>query len=83
MKYQESKLTGLRWYVGILGIGCMVWVWAISWVIVMMSLKNITWVVEWLTYIVVGCSIIVILLPSENKNETKKERSKSEKVGDG
>lgn len=83
MKYQESKLTGLRWYVGVLGIGCTVWAWAISWVIVMMSLKNITWVVEWLTYIVVGCFIIVILLPSENKNETKKERSKSEKVGDG
>lgn len=83
MKYQESRLTGLRWYIGMIGVGCTVWAWAMSWVIVMLSLKNMTWIAEWFTYIFVGCSIVVVLLPSENKDEKRKERSKSTEVGDG
>ena len=83
MKYQESRLTGLRWYIGVVGIGCTVWAWAIAWVIVMMGLKNMTWVAEWLTWIAVGCFIVVVLLPSECKDEKRKERSKSEKISDG
>lgn len=73
MKYQESKLTGLRWYVGVFGVGCTVWAWAISWVIVMASLKNMVWVAEWLTYIAVGCFIMIVLLPSEHKDEKSKK----------
>lgn len=83
MKHQESKYTGLRWHIGILGVVCTVWAWMLSWAMVVMSINIRVWVAEWLTYIAVGCFIIVVLLPSENKDEKRKERSKSEKVGDG
>lgn len=83
MKHQESRLTGLRWYIGMVGVGCTIWAWAISWVIVMWSLKNTMWVAEWLTYIAVGCFVVVVLLPSECKDEKRKERSKNSETSDG
>ncbi len=83
MKHQESRWAGLRWYVGLVGVGCMVWAWFLSWTIVLWPLYNLVWLVEWFTWGMVGCAITIFFIPSESKNEKSKERPKSEKVRDG
>lgn len=84
MKHQESRLTGLRWYVGLVGVGCMVWAWFLSWAIVLWPLHNMVWLVEWCTWGMVACAVIVFLLPSESSNgKTRSKRSKNSETSDG
>lgn len=71
MSYQKDRMLSLRWYVGLLGIGLLVWSWFASYIILLLNMKDMTWVVEWLTYGMMACAVVVVLIPSGDRYERK------------